>query len=796
MAPTAVVPTTIFDKARIDRLRWRIIDAPQEVCIERARYITQAMKNNWNEHPLARMSKALEHILNNIRIHIADDEIIAGCRTSKLKGAPLFPENKSRWIEGDLENFDKRILQRALITEEEKKELSENILPFWKGKTVEELFEASLPSDVAEDMDKYIFTMMLEITYGIGHFTMNYSRVLSEGLEGIIQTIKNKRDNLSDDPENREKRILYDAMIRCCGAAISFANRYAEHARELAWQEKDQSRAKELYEIARICEKVPRYPAETFHEAVQSLYFIHLIAQIESGGNSVSIGRIDQILYPFYKMDIDSGKITPEYAKMLLCMLFIKTNEIWNVLEEAFIPGGEGAEGKTTQNVTIGGVDQQGNDATNELSFLALDAFAEIRTVQPNFSVRISPLTPKAFILKAIDYAREGVLLHFFNDETVIPSLVLAGHALTDARNYALVGCVEPNCQGKCFGSTFAVQFNGIKCLELALTNGIDNIFGYQSGIQSGEPSNFSSYADVWNAYDSQVRHFMHQMVRGMDQLDKTIAANVPSPFASCMIDGCIESGKDLTSGGAMYNSTGVQLIGFANIVDSLYAIKKAVFEDEKISMNDLVGMLMDDWQDNEDRRVYFLRKLPKFGNDIDEVDAIACDIINHFCDIVTSQKNFRSGIFWPGIFSVGFHISFGAFTGATPDGRNSGSVLGNGLTPTTGNAASGPTAIMNSVVKLPLQKIFNGANLNMRFNGKKTSADQLYYLIKAYFDGGGMQVQFNMVDTATLRDAQKHPEKHRDLFVRVSGYSAEFVGLSEIAQEEIISRTEFELKK
>lgn len=796
MAQAAVVPTTVFDKARIERLRWRIIDAPQEVCIERARYLTQAMKSRWEEHPLTRMSYALEHILSNISINIRDDEIIAGCRTSKLKGAPLFPENKSRWIEGDLENFDKRILQRALITDAEKKELSETILPFWKGKTVEELFEASLPPDVAEDMDKYIFTMMLEITYGIGHFTMNYSRVLNEGLEGIIQTISSRKNLLPDDAAHQDQHRLYDAMIRCCNAAIIFAKRHAEYARELAWHEKDPSRANELYEIARICEKVPRFPAETFHEAVQSLYFIHLIAQIESGGNSVSIGRIDQILYPFYKTDLDTGRITPEYAKMLLCMLFIKTNEIWNVLEEAFIPGGEGAEGKTTQNVTIGGVDQQGDDATNELSYLALDAFAEIRTVQPNFSVRISPSTPKDFIIKAVDYARDGVLLHFFNDETVILSLVLAGHSHTDARNYALVGCVEPNCQGKCFGSTFAVQFNGIKCLELSLTNGIDNIFGYQSGIQTGDPSSFHSYEDVWNAYDAQVRHFMNQMVRGMEILDRTIASNVPSPFASCMIDGCIESGKDLTAGGAVYNSTGVQLIGFANIADSLYAIKKAVYEDEIVEMSHLVEMLMDDWQDSEDKRVYFLRKLPKFGNDIDEVDAIACEVASHFCSIVTSHKNYRGGIFWPGIFSVGFHISFGAFTGATPDGRNSGAVLGNGLTPTTGNAASGPTAIMNSVVKLPLQKIFNGANLNMRFNGRKTSADQLYHLIKAYFDGGGMQVQFNMVDTATLRDAQKHPEKHRDLFVRVSGYSAEFVGLSEIAQEEIISRTEFELKK
>ncbi len=783
-------------RSRVDALRWRIIEAPQEVCIERARYLTEAMKLHWDRHPLTRMSLAFEHILNNISVIIRDDEVIVGCRTSKLKGAPLFPENKSLWIEGDLENFDTRVLQRALITKEEKKELAEEILPFWKGKTVEDRMKEQMPEDILTDMDKYIFTMMLEITYGIGHFTMDHSRILAGGLRGVIEDAEGRMTALSAAEKDGDKGLFYDAVIRSCRAVISFARRYADLALAMAEKERNPSRADELREIARVCARVPEYPAETFHEAVQSVYFIHLVAQIESGGNSISLGRIDQILFPYYKKDMEANRGSVERARELLAMLFVKTNEIWNVLEEAFIPGGEGTEGKTTQNVTVGGVGPDGRDATNDMSYIALDAFGDVRTVQPNFGVRISPDCPEELMNRALDYDRDGVLMHLFNDEAIIRSLVKAGHSLEDARNYGMVGCLEPNAQGKTFGSTFAVQFSGVKCVELALSNGIDNIFGYPSGIETGDPAGFTSFDDVWAAYDGQVRHFIGQMVRGMGVLDRVISENVPSPFASAMVDGCLEKGKDLTAGGAVYNSTGVQFMGFANVVDSLYAVKKAVFDEKRFSMADLAEWLSQDWQDVEEKRVYLHNRIPKYGNDNDEVDAMAARVVDHYCDILADKRNFRGGFFWPGIFSVGFHITMGAFTAATPDGRFAGDVLGNGITPTTGNAISGPTAIMNSVTKLPVARVYNGANLNMRFQGNKISTANLAALIRGYFKRGGTQVQFNMVDTNVLRDAQHHPEKHRDLFVRVSGYSAEFTGLSEIAQEEIISRTEFEMRQ
>jgi formate C-acetyltransferase len=782
-------------RSRIEELRWKIIEAPQEVCIERARYLTEAMRRHWDKHPLTRISLAFEHILKNISVIIRDDELIVGCRTSKLKGAPLFPENKSLWIEGDLENFDKRCLQKAMITQAEKDELAAEILPFWKGKTVEESMQKLMPEDILIDMDKYIFTMMLEITYGVGHFTMNHKRVLASGLRGVIDDARQRLVSLSDEEKNGEKGLFYEAVIRSCEAVVSFARRYSELALTMAAAERDRERAAELREIARVCSRVPEYPAETLHEAVQCFYFVHLVAQIESGGNSISLGRIDQVLFPYYRKDLEARRGSQELARELVAMLFIKTNEIWNVLEEAFIPGGEGTEGKTTQNVTVGGVGQDGRDATNDLSYIALDAYADVRTVQPNFGVRVSPDCPGELMRRAVEHDRDGVLMHFFNDEAIIRSLVQSGHTIEDARDYGVVGCLEPNAQGKTFGSTFAVQFNGIKCVELALSNGIDNIFGYPSGIESGDPAGFKSFNDLWNAYDSQMRHFINQMVRGMEVLDRAIAETVPSPFASAMITGCLTKGLDLTRGGAIYNSTGVQLMGFANVVDSLYAVKKTVFEDKLFTMAGLAQWLSRDWQDVEDKRAYFLNRIPKYGNDNDDVDALAAQVMDHYCDVLAPYRSFRGGAFWPGIFSVGFHITMGAFTAATPDGRFAGDVLGNGITPTTGNAVAGPTAIMNSVVKLPVARVFNGANLNMRFQGKKISTKNLTTLINTYFKCGGTQVQFNMVDSAILREAQRHPEKHRDLFVRVSGYSAEFTGLSEIAQDEIISRTEFEIR-
>ncbi len=367
--------------SRVWKLREAIVDAPQEVSVQRARYLTSSMKKHWAKPPLTRMSMAFSDILDNIDVVIRDGELIVGARTEKKKGAPLFPENKSQWIEGDLEGFNQRVIQRALITEAEQKELTDEILPFWRGKTVEERLTALLPADVTDDMDKYIFTMMLEITYGVGHFTMDHEKLLKVGLTGIIEQTRGKLAALSADAKKGDTGLFYDAVIRSLSAAVRFANRYAELASTMAKSEKDPARKAELQQIAEVCAHVPENPARTYHEAVQSVYFVHLISQIESGGNSISLGRIDQILSPYYEADKAAGRIDYAQAKELLSLMFLKMCEIWNVLEETFIPGGEGTEGKTTQNVVVGGIDEAGNDAVSDMSYIGLDAYADIRTV-------------------------------------------------------------------------------------------------------------------------------------------------------------------------------------------------------------------------------------------------------------------------------------------------------------------------------------------------------------------------------------------------------------------------------
>ncbi|MBI5116208.1 formate C-acetyltransferase/glycerol dehydratase family glycyl radical enzyme [Candidatus Poribacteria bacterium] len=773
--------------SRIETLRQRLLYAPHEICIERVRYLTESFKKTEGEPQVIRFAKALKHVLLNIPIIIREGELIVGCRTSKLKGAPLYPENKSAWIEENIDGLDNREFQRVSISADDRRELRDEILPYWRGKSVEDRMNALMPDDLKAEMNKMVFTMMMEITYGIGHFTMNTTQVLERGLEAVMAGAREEEARAESDSE---KALFFRAARIACEGAIAFAGRYAAEARRLAEQEIDPVRRRELREIAAACERAPAKPARTFHEAVQSLYLIQLIAQIESGGNSISVGRIDKILHPFYVRDKESGTINAEQARILVECLFLKMGEIWNVLEEAYLPGGEGPEGKTTQNVIVGGVKSDGLDDSNELTRLIIEAYADLRTVQPNFGIRINPNTPEDILLRACELSREGVLIHFFNDDAIIPALVGKGCSLEDARDYSAVGCVEPNSHGKTFGSTFAVQFNAAKCLEFALNNGVCSVFGLPNGISCGSLQDYSSYAEVVTAYKKQVSYFVRKMAAAMTCLDKAIAELVPAPFASSLVDGCFEKGCDLTAGGAKYNSTGVQFMGLANVADSLAALKKLVFDESKVSSRELAAAMASDFCGYEPMRQMLLKRAPKYGNDSDEVDGIARDLVKHFADELAEYKTYRGGQFLMGIFSVAFHIAMGAFTGATPDGRRMSEILANGITPQTGAALNGPTAIARSAAKLGQIESANGNTLILRFHPRSVEPAKLCSFIKTYFALGGMQLQFNMVDTETLLDAQANPEKYRDLVVRIAGYSVLFTNLSKRAQDEIISRT------
>ncbi len=773
---------------RIERLRQKLLAAQHEICIERARYLTEAYRQYEDEPRPLRFAKSMAHVLSNIPVIIREGELIVGCRTSKLKGAPLYPENKSAWIAENLDGFEARDFQVALISGEDKEELRSEILPYWEGKTAEDRMNELMPADLQIEMNKMVFTMMMQITYGIGHFTMNTTSVLSRGLRAIADDArKAEAEAGAGDPKGR----FFIASRIVCEAAMDFARRYADEARKMAKEADDPDRKLELERTAHVCEQVPAGPARNFHEAVQSLYFIQLIAQIESGGNSISVGRIDKILNPFYERDIAAGAIEPEHAQTLIELMFLKMGEIWNVLEETYLPGGEGPEGKTTQNVIVGGMRPDGADDSNALTSLALEAHADLRAVQPNFGIRVNRNTPDEIFQRACELSRDGVLIHFFNDDVIVPALVQKGCSLEDSRDYSAVGCVEPNPHGKTFGSTFAVQFNAAKCLEFALNDGVCSVFGLPNGIPCGSLADYSSYAELFDAYKKQVTYFVRQMTDAMQYLDAAIAERVPSPFASALIDGCFEKGIDLTGGGARYNFTGVQLMGLANVADSLAAVKKLVFDERELSGAELAQAVANDYSGSEPIRQMALRRAPKYGNDDDYVDDIARDVVAHFADELSEYKNFRGGQFQAGIFSVAFHIALGAFTGATPDGRKMSEILANGITPQTGLAGEGPTAIARSAAKIGQGRASNGNTLILRFHPQSLDPEKLRSLIKTYFELGGMQLQFNMVDTETLIDAQAEPDKYRDLVVRIAGYSVLFTNLSKKAQDEIIARSE-----
>ncbi len=771
--------------SRIEALRLRLLESPQEICIERARLLTQSFKAEENSARMLQFARAIAHVLKNMPVIIRDAELIVGCRTGKLKAAPLYPENKCAWIEENLDGFDQRDFQRALISPAEKEELREKILPYWRGRTAEDRMNELMPENLKNEMNKMVFTMMMQLTYGIGHFTMNTAKVLEEGLQAVIQDAAQRETGAAD----AESKTFFAATRTVCEAAIAFAERYADEASRMAVCTADPVRQSELERIAEVCRQVPANPARSFHEALQSLYFLQLVAQIECGGNSISIGRIDKILDPYFKKDIERGLITPQAAQELIECMFLKMGEIWNVLEETYLPGGEGPEGKTTQNVIVGGMKADGSDDTNELTSLALEAYADLRTVQPNFGIRINRNTPADLFLRACELTRDGVLIHFFNDEVIIPALTQKGCALEDARDYSAVGCVEPNPHGRTFGSTFAVQFNAAKCLEFALTGGTCSVFGLENGVPCPGLAQYETYQDLLQAYEMQVSYFVRRMTEAMSFLDEAIAERVPAPFASALIDGCFGCGKDVTQGGARYNFTGVQFMGLANVADSLAAAKALIYDKGEVTAPELAEALANDFGQHEPLRQMLLKRGPKYGNDDDLVDRIAAEVVAHFGAQLEKYTTFRGGRYQMGVFSVAFHIAMGAFTGATPDGRRMSEVLANGITPQTGMALAGPTAIVKSASKLGQTAISNGNTLILRFQGN-AQPERLRDLIRTYFELGGMQLQFNMVDTQTLLDAQVHPERHRDLVVRIAGYSVLFTNLSKKAQDEIISRT------
>jgi formate C-acetyltransferase len=627
-------------------------------------------------------------------------------------------------------------------------------------------------------------------------FIPGHRNVLRYGYNGLKQMAKDRLESLNENEQEFEKKCNFlQSVIIVLDAVIKFVKRVSHHALSMANESEDPQRKKELKEISEICQNIAEAPPTTFKEALQLIYFNQLICGLEDGGFAVSVGRLDQDLYPYYAKDLKDGILDQSEVDFLLKCFFIKLTGLWNYI---FALGANAGEGPPiAENLTIGGLDRAGKDATNELSFQILEAYTHLQTVQPTFSARIHQKTSKRFLETLSDSIKNGTSIALFNDEVMVPGLVNRGFTLEDAREYAPVGCVEPQHPYKSFGSTNSNQLNIVKCLELAFTNGMDLFARKEYGASSD--IKIESYEDLWKAFEKQVSYFIENMVKSMNYLDCAIAELDPQPFLSATTSNCIQNAQDVTQGGSVYNFTGPQLIGLATAADSLAVIKKLVFEEQQLELEDLIQILKKNYRGNykgktgKEWREIFINKVPKFGNDIDYVDQIAVNVAELFCREVSKWDNFRGGKYNPGIYSTSLHLAFGTFTGASADGRKSRDTLSNGVGPTHGRDTNGPTAILNSVKKLKNELMTNGHSLILAFHPNNLEREIFVPLVKTYCEPeGGFQIQFNVIGKETLCEAQEHPQKYQGLVVRIAGYSVYFTEISKAAQDEIIARTIF----
>jgi formate C-acetyltransferase len=769
---------------RVGRLRERFLRDQREICIERARYLTESYRQSEGRPAVLRQARALEHILRHLTVRIDPDELIVGSITGKPLGAGVYPEGVAGRLLGELPRIAQRDCNTFTIAPDEQRELTEDILPYWQGKTTEDVARTYWSPAVAANFQKVAPFILTEVG-GIGHMLINHERVLERGLLAVADEARSKlRDT--------ERRAFYEAVETAARAVVAWANRYADEAERLAGA--GAANRDELLTIAAACRRVPAYPARTFREALQAIVFVHYATQIEQFESAISLGRIDQFLYPWYRSDVEAGRLSQEDALELLGCFYLKLSQSIPLFDSVVTLAFSGLT--NFANTVIGGMDARGQDVTNELSYLMLEAMQRVRSPQPNFGVRLHRGSPRAFRDAVMQAAAEGIgNLQLFNDEAIVAALTNRGIPLEEARDYGIIGCVEPAVPNKSFTSSDAALFNLPLCLELALNDGRGRVLGEQLGPASGDPRGFTTIDDVIEAYRAQVEHLVGQMVEGLEGLARAHAERRPLPLASSLTDDCLERGLDLTAGGARYNFTGVQGVGTASVGDSLAAIDRLVFREKRITMGDLVAALDSDFAGQEPLRQTLLNKAPKYGNDDDDADRFARLAAEVYCRAVEKHPNFRGGWYSPGMYSVTMHIVFGMMVGATPDGRHAHQPLSQGISPANGRDERGPTAALKSAAKLNHALVSNGLALNQMLSlgaaAREQAADVLGGLVGAYFDLGGQHLQWNIVDRATLIAAQQDPEAYRGLIVRVSGYSALFSDLNRSVQDELIARTE-----
>ena len=746
----------------------------------------------------------LEKILDNMTIYIEDKTLIVGNQATKNRNAPIFPEYTMEFVLNELDTFEKRDGDVFYITEETKQQLRD-LAPFWENNNLRARGEALLPDEVQVYMETGLFGMEGKLNAGDAHLAVNYERVLSVGLAGYEERVRACRAALDlTDPDAIDKNVFYKAVLVVIAAVRRFAGRYAALAREMAEAEKDEARAAELRRIAETCERVPYEPARSFREAVQSVWFIQLILQIESNGHSLSYGRFDQYMFPYYQADIASGAITRDEALELLTCLWIKTLSVNKVRSQAHTFSSAGSP--MYQNVTIGGQTTDKRDAVNDLSFLVLQSVAQTRLTQPNLTVRYHAGLNKEFYDECIEVMKLGFGMPALNnDEVIIPSFIKWGVAEEDAYNYSAIGCVETAVPGKwgyrCTGMSYV---NFPRMLLCVMNDGVDVTTGKRFAKGYGSFRDMKSYDELMEAWDKTIREITRASVIVENAIDKASERDVPDVLCSALTDDCIGRGKTIKEGGAVYDFISGLQVGIANMADSLAAIKKLIFDEGRITPAELADALESDFagEKGEQIRQMLVNDAPKYGNDDDSVDQLVVDAYQSYIDEIAKYPNTRhgrgpiGGIRYAGTSSISANVGQGMGTMATPDGRHAHEPLAEGCSPAHNADTHGPTAVFKSVSKLPTEKITGGVLLNQKMAptmlASERNKQKLEMLISAFFDRlHGYHVQYNIVSRETLLDAQAHPERHKDLIVRVAGYSAFFNVLSRATQDDIIARTE-----
>ena len=787
---------------RTEKLKNLLLSSPYEICLERAKIFTEIYENHEDKPETLKRALAVAETLKKMKIFIRKDEMLVGNETGKNLAEKICFDlysfrdfTKRRFIK----RIRKRKVQPFQISDSEVEEM-ERLIPFWKKKALYDniIYYKMVDENVIQKATRQqAYTPNISLMTGTceGHLCFGYEKILKLGFKGIIEEARKFQEQLQqDDPSYENKITFYESIITIYQAGIEFSKRHSGLALKMSETETDPVRKQELIRIAEVTQKVPEHPPSSFYEAVQAIWFTQNIANIIYYRSVLALGRLDQILFPYYKQDLENNKITKETALELIEELNLKLTWNCRLLQEEYSMAAN-AIGLNTQTITIGGVDLKGNDAVNDLSFLFLDAHKNMKVITTDISVRIHKDTPKEFFLEALKVFQSTSGLAFYNDDVIIPSLMKAGYTLDDARNYVIIGCVEPTSQGNTVACTGAMFINLPGVLELVLNNGYSNCSRQVDGLQTGDPASFKTFEDLYNAIKKQLEYNVKLAVKIASIWEIESIKYCEQPFISASIDGCMESGKDIHAGGAKYNFSSVTAYGFATFVDSLYVIKKFVYEEQHISLPEFISILNSNFNDNEELRQILINKYDKWGNDKEEIDEFAKNLWNLYCNEVAKHETIRGGRFNSGAYSMGLHVLIGFLTVASADGRKAFQPISNSLSPVNQVEKCGTTAILKSISKLNYDLATNGVAINIRFHPLSVEGNeklQKYYnLINTYFKLGGMQVQPNVVSTEVLRDAQKHPENYPDLLVKIGGYNALFTDLGSPIQNDIINRLE-----